>query len=304
MPLFAYFNHQLVPIEDARISIRTNALQYGTGIFEGIRAYWNTRQKQLFVFTMKEHYERLLRNCRVLRLDVGKDVKELCDITLELLRKNQHREDTYIRPLAYISSEGLGPKLIGYETGFAIYTLPLGDYIDTSTGVKVGFSSWRRISDNTIPARCKVTGGYVNSALAKTEALEQGFDEAIFLTQDGFVSEGSAMNIFLIRGKTLITPDVSADILEGITRHVLIELCRAELGLEVIERPVGRSELYVCDEAFLCGTGAQVSPIIEVDRRPIGSGKIGPLTTKIQDLYFRVVKADHEKYLSWCTPVY
>ncbi len=304
MGSFAFFNNQFVPLGEAKISIRTNALHYGTGIFEGIRAYWNARQKQLFVFTMPEHYERLLRNCPVLRLDIGKDVKELCDITLELLRKNQHREDTYVRPLAYISSEGLGPKLIDYETGFAIYTLPLGDYIDTSIGVKVGFSSWRRISDNAIPARCKVTGGYVNSALAKTEAMEQGFDEAIFLTHDGFVSEGSAMNLFLVRGGKLITPDYSADILEGITRQVLIELCREELGLEVIERLVGRSELYLCDEAFLCGTGAQVSPIIEVDRRPISNGKIGPLTAKIQELYFRVVKAEHDKYQSWCTPVY
>ena len=304
MPPIAFINNEFVPIDEARVSIRTNALQYGTGIFEGIRAYWNAQHKQLFVFKMAEHYERLLNNCRVLRLQVGKDVKELCDITLELVRKNEHREDTYIRPLAYISSEGLGPKLIGYETGFAIYTLPLGDYIDTSIGVKVGFSSWRRISDNTIPARCKVTGGYVNSALAKTEAIEQGFDEAIFLTQDGFISEGSAMNIFLIRDGKLMTPDRSADILEGITREVLIELGREELGLEVIERPVGRSELYLADEAFLCGTGAQVSPIIEVDRRAIGDGKIGPLTAKIQELYFRVVKAEHPKYQHWCAPVY
>ena len=304
MPPIAFINNEFVPIDEARVSIRTNALQYGTGIFEGIRAYWNAQHKQLFVFKMAEHYERLLNNCRVLRLQVGKDVKELCDITLELVRKNEHREDTYIRPLAYISSEGLGPKLIGYETGFAIYTLPLGDYIDTSTGVKVGFSSWRRISDNTIPARCKVTGGYVNSALAKTEALEQGFDEAIFLTQDGFISEGSAMNIFLIRDGKLMTPDRSADILEGITREVLIELGREELGLEVIERSVGRSELYLADEAFLCGTGAQVSPIIEVDRRAIGDGKIGPLTAKIQELYFRVVKAEYPKYQHWCAPVY
>jgi len=304
MPPIAFINNEFVPIDEARVSIRTNALQYGTGIFEGIRAYWNAQHKQLFLFKMAEHYERLLNNCRVLRLQVGKDVKELCDITLELVRKNEHREDTYIRPLAYISSEGLGPKLIGYETGFAIYTFPLGDYIDTSTGVKVGFSSWRRISDNMIPARCKVTGGYVNSALAKTEALEQGFDEAIFLTQDGFISEGSAMNIFLVRDGKLMTPDRSADILEGITREVLIELGREELGLEVIERPVGRSELYLADEAFLCGTGAQVSPIIEVDRRAIGDGKIGPLTAKIQELYFRVVKAEYPKYQHWCAPVY
>jgi branched-chain amino acid aminotransferase len=304
MTPFAFFNNQFVPLDQAKISIRTNALHYGTGVFEGIRAYWNAARKQLFVFKLPEHYERLLRNCRVLRLEIGKDVKELCDITLELLRRNQHREDTYVRPLAYISSEGLGPKLIGYETGFAIYTLPLGDYLDTSTGIKVGFSSWRRISDNTIPARCKVTGGYVNSALAKTEAVQQGFDEAIFLTQDGSISEGSAENIFLVRGGKLITPDVSSDILEGVTRQVLMGLCREELGLDVIERRVGRSELYLCDEAFLCGTGAQVSPIIEVDRRPLSNGTIGPVTAKVQQLYFQVVKGEHQKYLHWCTPVY
>jgi branched-chain amino acid aminotransferase len=168
----------------------------------------------------------------------------------------------------------------------------------------VGFSSWRRISDNTIPARCKVTGGYVNSALARTEAIEQGYDEAIFLTQDGFVSEGSAENIFLARNGSLITPDLSQDILEGITRDVLLTLCREELGLTVTERQVGRTELYVADEVFLCGTGAQVSPVIEVDRRPVGSGKMGPITARIQQLYFQAVKGDHPKYRHWCTPVY
>lgn len=299
-----YFNKQFVPLSEARISIRTNALHYGTGVFEGIRAYWNPKEQQLFAFKLPEHYERMVNNCKVMKLKLDHDMKELCAITVDLLRRNQPKEDTYIRPIAYLSSEGLGPKLIGYETGFAIYTIPLGEYIDTSVGIKVGFSSWRRISDNTIPARCKVTGGYVNSALARTEAMEQGYDEAIFLTQDGFISEGSAENIFLIRGGTLITPDLSADILEGITRQVLIELSREELGLEVIERSVGRSELYLCDEAFLCGTGAQVSPIIEVDRRPLSNGKIGPVTSKIQQLYFQVVKAEHEKYQHWCTPVY
>lgn len=301
---YVYFNGQFIPLSEAKISIRTNALHYGTGIFEGIRAYWNDEKKQLYVFKIPEHYERMLKNCRVLNLQIGKDAKELCEITLELLRKNGHREDTYIRPLAYISSEGLGPKLIGYETGFAIYTIPLGEYIDVSSGIKVGFTSWRRISDNAIPARCKITGGYVNSALAKTEALEQGYDEAIFLTDDGFLCEGSAENIFLVRGGRLVTPDLSADILEGITREVIIEISKEELGLEVVERPVGRTELYLCDEAFLCGTGAQVSPIIEVDRRPIGDGTIGPITARIQKLYFDIVKGNHPKYLKWCTPVY
>ena len=300
----AYFNKEFVPLSEAKVSIRTNALHYGSGVFEGIRAYWNPSEQQLFAFKLPEHYERFVGNCKVLKLKLDHDVKELCAVTVDLLRRNQPREDTYIRPIAYVSSEGLGPKLIGYETGFAIYTIPLGDYIDTSVGIKVGFSSWRRISDNTIPARCKVTGGYVNSALARTEAMEQGYDEALFLTQDGFVSEGSAENIFLLRNGSLITPDRSQDILEGITRDVLLTLCRDELGLTVTERQVGRTEVYVADEVFLCGTGAQVAPVIEVDRRPVGSGKMGPITARIQQLYFQVVKGNHPKYRYWCTPVY
>jgi branched-chain amino acid aminotransferase len=299
-----YFNKQFVPLSEAKVSIRTNALHYGSGVFEGIRAYWNASEQQLFVFKLPEHYERMVGNCKVLKLKLDHDVKELCAITVDLLRRNQPKEDTYIRPIAYISSEGLGPKLLGYETGFAIYTIPLGEYIDTSVGIKAGFSSWRRISDNTIPARCKVTGGYVNSALARTEAMEQGYDEAIFLTQGGFISEGSAENIFLVRNGTLFTPDRSQDILEGITRDVLLTLCREELGLTVVERQVGRTEVYVADEVFLCGTGAQVSPVIEVDRRPVGSGKMGPVTARIQQLYFQVVKGNHPKYRHWCTPVY
>jgi branched-chain amino acid aminotransferase len=300
----AYFNKQFIPLSEAKVSIRTNALHYGSGVFEGIRAYWNPNERQLFVFKLPEHYERLVNNCKVMKLKLDHDVKELCAVTVDLLRRNQPKEDTYIRPIAYISSEGLGPKLVGYETGFAIYTIPLGDYIDTSAGIKVGFSSWRRINDNTIPARCKVTGGYVNSALARTEAMEQGYDEALFLTQDGFVSEGSAENIFLVRNSTLVTPDRAQDILEGITRDVLLTLCREELGLTVTERQVGRTEVYVADEVFLCGTGAQVSPVVEVDRRPVGSGKIGPIAARIQQLYFEVVKGNHPKYRHWCTPVY
>ena len=300
----AYFNKQFVPLSEAKVSIRTNALHYGSGVFEGIRAYWNASERQLFVFRLPEHYERMVNNCKVLKLKLDHDVKELCTVTVDLLRRNHPEEDTYIRPIAYVSSEGLGPKLIGYETGFAIYTIPLGEYIDTSVGIKVGFSSWRRISDNSIPARCKVTGGYVNSALARTEAMEQGFDEALFLTQDGYLSEGSAENIFLVRSGALITPDRSQDILEGITRDTLLILCREELGLTVIERQVGRTETYVADEVFFCGTGAQVSPVIEVDRRPVGSGKIGPITARIQQLYFEVVKGNHAKYRRWCTPVY
>lgn len=301
---YAYFKGQFVPADQAKISIQNNTFQYGTGVFEGIRAYWNAEERQLYVFRLPEHYRRMLRNCSVLKLHIGKDEKELSELTVELLRKNRPETDTYIRPIAYVDSDGLGPKFVGYPTGFAMYTIPLGDYIDVSSGIKVGFSSWRRINDNTIPARCKVTGGYVNSALAKTEALEHGYDEAILLTEDGFISEGSAENIFLVRGGKLITPALSEDILEGITRETLIELAREELGIETIERPIGRTELYVADEAFLCGTGAQVSPMIEVDKRPLGNGRIGPITAKIQALYFDVVKGKRKKYLHWLMPVY
>ena len=300
----AYFKGQFVPLDQAKVSIQNNTFQYGTGIFEGIRAYWNPDEGQLYLFRMVEHYVRLLRNCRVLKLTIGKDEKELSEITLELLKRNHPETDTYIRPIAYVDSDGIGPKFIGYSTGFAMYTLPLGDYIDVSRGIKVGFSSWRRINDNAIPARCKVTGGYVNSALAKTEALEHGYDEAIFLTEGGFISEGSAENIFLARGGKLITPALSEDILEGITRETVIELAREELGIETIERPIGRTELYVADEAFLCGTGAQISPMIEVDKRPLGTGRIGPISAKIQALYFDVVKGKQKKYAHWLTPVY
>ena len=300
----AYFKGQFVPVDQAKISVQNNTFQYGTGVFEGIRAYWNPHERQLYIFRLVEHYLRMLRNCRVLKLNIGKDEKELSEITVELLRKNHPETDTYIRPIAYVDSDGLGPKFVGYPTGFAMYTLPLGDYIDVSSGIKVGFSSWRRINDNTIPARCKVTGGYINSALAKTEALEHGYDEAIFLTENGFISEGSAENIFLVRGGKLITPALSEDILEGITRETVIELAREELGIETVERPIGRTELYVADEAFLCGTGAQVSPMIEVDKRPLGNGRIGPITAKIQALYFDVVKGKQKKYLRWLTPVY
>ncbi len=300
----AYFKGQFLPLDQAKISIQNNTFQYGTGVFEGIRAYWNPQERQLYVFRLVEHFSRMLRNCRVLKLNIGKDEKELSEIAIELLRKNHPETDTYIRPIAYVDSDGLGPKFVGYPTGFAIYTIPLGDYIDVSSGIKVGFSSWRRINDNTIPSRCKVTGGYVNSALAKTEALEHGYDEAIFLTENGFISEGSAENIFLIRGGKLITPALSEDILEGITRETIIELAREELGIETVERPIGRTELYVADEAFLCGTGAQVSPMIEVDKRPLGNGRIGPITAKIQALYFDVVKGKQKKYSRWLTPVY
>lgn len=209
----------------------------------------------------------------------------------------------YLRPIFYKSDKAIGPELSRIGDDFVLFTIPMGAYLDLDKGLRVRVSSWRRMSDNALPGRAKVNGAYVNAALAKTEAVDDGYDEAIFLTHDGHVSEGSAENLFIVRGGTLITPPVTDDILEGITRATIIELARNELDLQVVERSIDRTELYVADEAFFVGTGAQVSPISEIDRRPVGTGEIGPLSRRIQELYFQVVKGKQPKYRDWCTSV-
>jgi len=304
MPKYAFFKGQFVPIEEAKVSIMTHAFNYGTGCFEGIRAYWNEEEEQLFLFRMREHYERLHRSCRILFIDLPYSVDELGEITVELLRREGYREDTYIRPLAYKATEGIGVRLHDLEDEFALFAVPFGRYIEKEEGARVCVSSWRRISDNAVPARAKVTGAYINSALSKTQAALNGFDEAIVLNQDGQVSEGSAENLFIVRDGKLITPPVTENILEGITRATIIEIAREELGIETVERPIDRTELYVAEEAFFCGTGVQVAAIAEIDHRPVGTGKLGPVVKKIRDLYFDIVRGKVEKYRHWCTPVY
>ena len=301
---YAYFEGKFVPIEEANINIQTNSFHYGTAVFEGIRAYWNEDKKQLFGLFVKEHYERMLRNCKILNLQVDKSAEELTEITVELLRLCQHREDTYIRPIAYFADLKISPKLIGYRTELAIYTLPLGDYLDLSKGLKAKTSSWHRINDAMIPARCKVAGAYVNSAFAKTEALLNGYDEAIMLNPDGTVAEGSGENLFIVRNGKLITPPSSSNILEGITRNAVIEIAKNELGIEVEERPILRSELYVADEVFFTGTAAQVAPVVQIDHVTIGNGEIGKVTKRLQEVYFSIVKGENEKYAHWLTPIY
>jgi branched-chain amino acid aminotransferase len=282
----------------------THAFNYGTGCFEGIRAYWNEEDEQLYIFRMPEHYERFHQSCRILHINLPYSVEKLGEITVELLRKEGYHEDTYIRPLAYKATEGIGVRLHGLEDDFALFAVPFGKYIEKEEGASVCVSPWRRISDNAVPARAKITGAYINSALAKTEAMLNGFDEAIVLNQNGHVSEGSAENIFIVRGGVLITPPVTANILEGITRATIMQIAREELGIETVERPIDRTELYVAEEAFFCGTGVQVAAIISVDHRPIGNGKMGPIVKKIRELYFDIVKGRVEKYRHWCTPVY
>ena len=304
MPKHAFFQGQIVPIEQAKISVMTHALNYGTGCFEGIRAYWNARQEQLYLFRLPEHYQRMHRSARILRIDLDYSVEELCQITLDLLRHEGYRQDTYIRPLAYKSEEVIGVRLHDLADDLTIFAVPFGRYIEKEEGAHVCISSWTRVDDNAVPARAKITGAYINSAFSKTDAVLAGYDEALVLTQTGHISEGSAENFFMVRNGQLITPPVTSNILEGITRDTVMELARAEMGLETVERSIDRSEIYVCDEAFLCGTGVQVAAITQVDHHQIGTGAIGPIVNRLRDLYFGVVRGDNPTYRHWCTPVY
>lgn len=304
MTKFAFFQGKIVPIEQAQVSIMTHALQYGTGCFEGIRGYWNETQKQIYIFRLQEHFERLQQSAKILGIAIPYSVEEMENSLLDLIRKEAYQEDIYIRPFVYKSGCQMGVCMKGVESDFAIYSMAFGRYIENEEGAHVVVSSWRRNNDNSLPARAKVTGGYINSALAKTEAVMNGFDEAIVLNDDGKVSEGSAENLFLYRNGKLITPAVSENILEGITRNTVIQLAREKLNMQVEERSVSRTELYVADEAFFCGTGVQIAAIASIDRRPIGDGKMGPLVKQMREYYFDIVRGNQPKYLSWCTPTY
>jgi len=304
MPQVAFFEKKFVPLSEAKVGVMTHALNYGTACFEGIRGNWNSNDNQMYLFRLKEHYERLHKSCRILKINLAFDVEKLCQITVDLVKKNGYREDIYVRPLAYKSSQMVGVRLHGLEDDFFIFVTPFGPYLDAEKGAKCGVSSWRRVDDTSIPPRGKVTGIYVNSALAKTEAHENGFDEAIMLSHDGHVSEGSGENIFIIIDGQLVTPSSCDNILKGITRDTVMRLAKNELGMDTVERAIDRSELYVADECFMTGTAANVTPVVEVDHRPVGNGKAGPITRKLLKLYSDVIRGRNRKYMEWCTPVY
>ncbi|HYA00346.1 MAG TPA: branched-chain amino acid transaminase [Candidatus Binatia bacterium] len=300
---WVFFDGEFRRYRDAKIGLLTQGLNYGTGCFEGIRAYWSAERGQLYGLWFPEHYRRMKRNARALLMSVPHSVDELCDITVELLRRNEYRQTTYIRPLVFKSGEEIGFRLHDIPDSFAILTTPMGDYVPTS-GMRCMVSTWRRIDDTVAPPRTKCTGIYINSALAKSEALEAGFDEAIMLTTAGHVCEGTGENIFVVRDGVVATPPPSENILEGITRQGLMHLFREEMGLDVVERSIGRSELYAADEVFMCGTGAQIAPVVEIDRRTVGDGEPGPLTLRIQDLYRHIVVGAMPKYAEWLRPVW
>ena len=300
---YAFFENKFVKFEIAKVSIATNALQYGTAVFGGIRGYYNAKQKYLSIFRISDHYKRFLSSLKILGVSIKYSQKKLEEITVELVKKNKPKTDVYFRPFAYAGSLNLSPNLNrDKDFSFALYMIPLGDYLPTTKGLRVKVSSFRRITDNSIPSRAKISGAYINSALARKEADDLGFDEAIFLTEDGHVAEGSAENLFIVRDETLITSPESDDILEGITRRTVLKLAQ-DVGIKTQVRRIDRSELYVADEMFFCGTGVQIAWISEVDGRKVGNGKRGKITAKLQDLYFKVVKGEVEKYKSWCTIV-
>lgn len=301
---YAFFKGQFVPLEEANVNIMNNAFMYGTAVFEGIRGYWNERKQEMYLFRVREHFERMMDSMKIMWMESKYSPDEWCKITTELVRMNAPRVDTYVRPSAYKAGQKIGPSLDSNPTDYYIFTVPFGDYFHGREGLNVQISSWRRVEDNAIPARAKITGAYANTALAKTDAIMAGFDECIVLSENGQVSEGSAMNVFMVKKGNLITTPITENILEGITRNTIIEFAEAELGLKTITRPIDRSELYTADELFFCGTGAQIAPIITIDRRPVGNAKAGPISTAINNLYIQICRGEVPKYEKWLTPVY
>jgi branched-chain amino acid aminotransferase len=304
LPIHAYFQGSVVAYAEAKIGVLTHALNYGTAVFGGIRGYWNDEESQLFIFRPIDHFLRFLHSARIMCMDLDHTPESLTQITIELLQLDGLKQDVYIRPLAYKADEIIGVKLHDLQDELTIVAVPFERYVKNDTNAHVTFSSWRRVDDNVIPARGKISGAYANSAFIKTDAVRAGFDEALVLTQEGHVSEGSAMNIFMVRDGILITPPVTDNILEGITRRSVIELARSELGLTVMERPIDRTEVYLCEEFFMTGTAAQITAVTRVDHRSIGEGVMGPITTHLRQLLSDVVHGRVAKYRHWNMPVY
>jgi branched-chain amino acid aminotransferase len=303
LPRYAYFMGKVVPFEDAKVSVATHALNYGTAVFGGLRGYWNDEQKKMYVFRPQDHYRRLLNSAKMMCMEVPHTPESLTEVTLELLKADGWQRDIYIRPLIYKSDLGIGVRLHNLADAVTIFTLPSTQYIKNDTSAHATVSSWRRVDDNVIPARGKVSGAYANSALAKTEAARAGFDEALVLNQDGHVSEGSAMNVFIVRDDVVVTPPATDNILEGITRRSIIELAQKELGLTVVERSIDRTELYIAEELFMTGTAAQVVAVTRVDFRSVGTGVMGPITTQLRALYEDILRGRNPKYAKWIVAV-
>ena len=299
-PEYIWMNGDFVKWEDAKVHVMTHALHYGTGVFEGLRAY--PTKDDLAVFRLPEHTKRFFDSAKVYLLKCAYTPAQLEQATLELLRRNKLHSPTYIRPLLYVAKLGLDLDTFGSPTSAIIIASPF-ERLFAKPGISVCVSSWRRIHESATPPIAKACGNYINSTLAKLEASQKGFDDAILLDQSGLVSEGTGENVFLVRGKKVITPDLASSVLEGVTRDTMIQIADDE-GFDVEEREVNRVELYTSDEVFFVGSAAEVTPILEVDGRKVGSGQPGLVAEKIRQLYGQTVRGEVERYRHWLTRVY
>jgi branched-chain amino acid aminotransferase len=291
---------EFVNWDDATVPILTHALHYGTAVFEGIRAY--PSEDKVNIFRLRDHIDRMMQSARIYYIDHKHTAEEICNSTVELVRKNNIRSRAYIRPIIYVGYKSIGLNFTGFPINTAIIAIPFEDYFDNPM-LKLRTSSWKKFSEQSMPPLAKASGNYLNSVLGKLEAVRDGYDDAIMLDIHGFVSEGTGENIFIVNDGELITPPYSSSILRGITRNTVMHLA-ADLGLKVTERSITRFELYTADEAFFSGTAAEIAPIIEVDRRTISDGKPGDLTRKISSAYRDIVSGRASKYREWLTPVY
>jgi branched-chain amino acid aminotransferase len=301
--LTVYFDGHYCRYDEAHLGLMTHAFQYGTSCFEGIRGFWSDEERRLFLFRLEPHMRRLQASAKILQVTLPGNPAALSDIAVELCVRNAFQEDVHLRPFAYKATQSVGVRLHDLQDGFAMVAIPYSSYFDANNGLNTCVSSWRRIDDTIAPARAKINGVYINSALAKSEALQSGFDEAIMLSHDGHVAEGSAENIFLVRDGVLLTPDVSCNILEGITRDTMIVLARRELALTVLERAVDRSELYSADEVFLTGSAAGIAWVKSVDHRIVGNGEIGPVTSRLANMYEAIIRGKEPRYRDWLRAV-
>lgn len=294
----AYFKDRFIPFSDANVSIATHGLHYGTGAFGGLRAIPNPQNpRQILTFRLDRHCKRLSQSARFLHFDLP--AEKIQEVLVEFIQKNAPTEPIYLRPFICTSEMGLVPRLHNIEKSLFVFGLPMGDYL-SADGVKCRISSWCRQEDRSFPLRGKITGAYITSSLAKTEAIESGFDEAILLNAQGKVCEATGMNIFMVRNGKLITPDVDQDVLEGITRDSLIVLAQ-ELGLTVVERTVDKSELYAAEEVFLCGTAAKITPVRQIENYVLGQDR--PVTNQLRDKLTAITENRDPAHADWIFPI-
>jgi len=305
-PKYLWMNGEYIPWEDAKIHVTTEAVGFGSSVFEGLRAYWNGSEEQLYVFKLEEHLKRLAQSTRMMRMTLECSLEEIGEACVELLVRNELREDVHLRPTVYfgVSTVFFAHKPGTVEVGAYVVTGPRKSILGTGTGIHACVSSWTRISDRDMPPRIKAAANYQNGRLAHVQAAEDGYDSAILLNEIGKVAEGPGACVFLVRDGTAITPPITGGILESITRTTLIQLFQDQMSVPVVEREVDRTELYIADEVFMCGSAFEVTPIFSVDRYQVGEGKVGPLTAQLQTEYENVIRGKNPKYTDWVLPVY